>query len=66
MFTRLLSRRIDDVSRRPAPAIPIPPPPVSPQSVFPMAAGRLLVGVAGEALALTANVGVARCSGRTN
>jgi hypothetical protein len=29
MFTRLLSRRIDDVSRRPVPALPIPPPPVS-------------------------------------
>ena len=36
MFTRLLSRRIDGVSRRPVPAIPIPPFPVSPQSVFSM------------------------------
>ena len=36
MFTRLLSRRIDDVSRRPVPAIPIPLPQVSPRSVSPM------------------------------
>src|SRR5580658_5784167 len=36
MFTRLLSSRIDDVGLRPVPAIPISPPPVSPQSVFPM------------------------------
>src|ERR1700733_5179609 len=36
MFTRLLSSRIDDVGRRPVPAIPIPPPPVSPRSVSPM------------------------------
>jgi hypothetical protein len=31
MFTRLLSSRIDDVGRRPVPATPIPPPPVSPR-----------------------------------
>jgi len=37
MFTRPLSRCIDDVSRRLVAPIPIPPPPVCPRSVSPMA-----------------------------